>query len=123
MPPTAGSGNFADMSARAGLQQVLTSYNDDYPVSSPVGRFRPNALGLFDVAGNVSEWTNDLYRAYTGIGEPLAVDPVGAEDGRYYVIRGSSWRHGSISELRWTWRDSADEARPDLGFRIARSIN
>ncbi len=123
MPPTAGSGNFADMSARAGLQQVLTSYNDDYPVSSPVGRFRPNTLGLFDVAGNVSEWTNDLYRAYTGIGEPLAVDPAGAEDGRYYVIRGSSWRHGSISELRWTWRDSADEARPDLGFRIARSIN
>lgn len=123
MPPTAGSGNFADMSARAGLQQVLTSYNDDYPVTAPVGRFRPNALGLFDVAGNVSEWTNDLYRAYTGIGEPLAVDPVGAEDGRYYVIRGSSWRHGSISELRWTWRDSADEPRPDLGFRIARSIN
>jgi len=123
MPPTPGSGNFADMSARAGLQQVLMSYNDDYPVSAPTGRFRPNPLGLFDVAGNVSEWTNDLYRAYTGINEPLAVDPTGAEEGRYYVIRGSSWRQGSISELRWTWRDSADEARPDLGFRIARSIN
>jgi len=122
MPPTPGSGNFADMSARAGLQQVLLSYNDDYPVTAPVGRFRPNSLGLFDVAGNVSEWTNDLYRAYTGVNEPPAVDPVGAEEGRYYVIRGSSWRSASISDLRWTWRDSADEARPDLGFRIARSI-
>lgn len=123
MPPTPGSGNFADVSARAGLQQVLTSYNDDYPVTAPVGRFRANPIGLLDAAGNVSEWTNDLYRAYTGINEPLAIDPIGAEEGRYYVIRGSSWRHGSISELRWSWRDSADEPRPDLGFRIARSIN
>jgi formylglycine-generating enzyme required for sulfatase activity len=123
MPPTPGSGNFADMSARAGLQQVLTSYNDDYPVTAPVGRFRPNALGLFDAGGNVSEWTNDLYRAYGGVNQSLMVDPNGAEEGRYYVIRGSSWRHGSISELRWTWRDSADEPRPDLGFRIVRSIN
>ncbi len=123
MPPTPGSGNFADMSARAGLQQVLMSYNDDYPVTAPVGRFRPSPLGLLDAAGNVSEWTNDLYRTYTGVNEPVAMDPIGAEEGRYYVIRGSSWRQGSISELRWTWRDSADEARPDLGFRIARSIN
>jgi formylglycine-generating enzyme required for sulfatase activity len=102
---------------------VLTSYNDDYPVTAQVGRFRPTRLGLLDVGGNVSEWTNDLYRAYTGANAPLAVDPNGAEEGRYYVIRGSSWRHGSISELRMTWRDSADEARPDLGFRITRSIN
>ncbi|UCC14565.1 MAG: PEGA domain-containing protein, partial [Gammaproteobacteria bacterium] len=123
MPPTPGSGNYADVSARAGLQQVLTSYNDDYPVTAQVGRFRPTRLGLLDVGGNVSEWTNDLYRAYTGANAPLAVDPNGAEEGRYYVIRGSSWRHGSISELRMTWRDSADEARPDLGFRITRSIN
>jgi formylglycine-generating enzyme required for sulfatase activity len=78
---------------------------------------------MFDAGGNVSEWTNDLYRAYGGINQSLMVDPNGAEEGRYYVIRGSSWRHGSISELRWTWRDSADEPRPDLGFRIARSIN
>jgi formylglycine-generating enzyme required for sulfatase activity len=123
MPPTPGSGNYADVSARAGLRQVLTSYNDDYPASAHVGRFRPNALGLFDVGGNVSEWTNDLYRAYTGTQQSMEVDPVGAEEGRYYVLRGSSWRHGSISELRFTWRDSGDEARPDLGFRLARSIN
>lgn len=123
MPPTPGSGNYADVSARAGLRQVLTSYNDDYPVTAQVGRFRPSRLGLLDVGGNVSEWTNDLYRAYTGASAPLAVDPNGAEEGRYYVIRGSSWRHSSISELRMTWRDSADEARPDLGFRITRSIN
>ena len=75
------------------------------------------------MGGNVSEWTNDLYRAYTGTQQSLEVDPTGADDGRYCVLRGSSWRHGSISELRFTWRDSGDEARPDLGFRLARSIN
>ena len=123
MPPTPGSGNFADISARAGLRQVLASYNDDYPATAHVGRFRASPLGLFDVGGNVSEWTNDLYRAYTGTQQELEVDPAGPEEGRYYVLRGSSWRHGSISELRFTWRDSGDEARPDLGFRLARSIN
>ena len=65
----------------------------------------------------------DLYRTYTGTEQGLTIDPRGAEEGRYYVIRGSSYRHGSITELRWAYRDFGDEVRPDLGFRLARSIN
>jgi formylglycine-generating enzyme required for sulfatase activity len=123
MPPPAGSGNYGDESARAGLRDVVTGYRDDYPVTSPAGRFPPSPLGLYDGGGNVSEWMQDLYRTYTGIQEGLVTDPQGAEEGRYYVIRGSSFRHGSITELRWAYRDFGDEARPDLGFRLARSIN
>jgi formylglycine-generating enzyme required for sulfatase activity len=122
MPPPPGTGNFGDESARAGLRDVITGYRDDYPVSSPAGRFPASPLGLFDGGGNVAEWMLDLYRTYTGIQSGLEVDPRGAEEGRYYVIRGSSFKHGSITELRWAYRDFGDEARPDLGFRLARSI-
>jgi len=101
----------------------MTAYNDDYPATSPVGTFRSNSLGVFDLGGNVAEWTNDLYRAYTGTPGSPEVDPQGPEDGRYYVIRGSSWAHSSITDLRLAARDYGDEARPDLGFRLARSIN
>jgi hypothetical protein len=37
-----------------------------------------------------------------------------------HLIRGSSWRSGGLSELRFAYRDFDKEARPDLGFRIAR---
>jgi formylglycine-generating enzyme required for sulfatase activity len=122
MPPPPGAGNFGDESARAGLRDVITAYRDDYPVTSPVGRFARSPLGLYDGGGNVAEWMLDLYRTYTGADATLKTDPVGAEEGRYYVIRGSSFRHSSISELRWAYRDFGDEPRPDLGFRLARSI-
>jgi formylglycine-generating enzyme required for sulfatase activity len=122
MPPPPGAGNFGDESARAGLRDVITAYRDDYPVTSPVGRFARSPLGLYDGGGNVAEWMLDLYRTYTGADSTLTTDPIGAEEGRYYVIRGSSFRHSSISELRWAYRDFGDEPRPDLGFRLARSI-
>jgi hypothetical protein len=38
------------------------------------------------------------------------------------VIRGSSYKHGRFSELRWTYRDYGIEPRPDVGFRIARLL-
>jgi formylglycine-generating enzyme required for sulfatase activity len=123
MPPPAGAGNYGDESARAGLRDVITGYRDDYPVTSPTGKFGPNPLGIYDGGGNVAEWMQDLYRTYTGTEQGLTIDPKGAEEGRYYVIRGSSYRHGSITELRWAYRDFGDEVRPDLGFRLARSIN
>jgi len=123
MPPPAGAGNYGDESARAGLRDVISGYRDDYPVTSPTGKFGPNPLGIYDGGGNVAEWMQDLYRTYTGTEQGLTIDPRGAEEGRYYVIRGSSYRHGSITELRWAYRDFGDEVRPDLGFRLARSIN
>ena len=48
--------------------------------------------------------------------------PLGAESGPYHVIRGSSWMHSSITELRLSFRDYGEEARPDVGFRVARYL-
>ena len=119
-PPPAKVGNYADASAKGRIAFTIDDYNDGYPASAPVGSFAPNAIGAFDLGGNVSEWCHDFYDAYAGGSTETVSDPLGPENGRYHVIRGASWRHGSVSELRLSFRDYARGARNDLGFRIAR---
>ncbi|MCC7488065.1 MAG: PEGA domain-containing protein [Gammaproteobacteria bacterium] len=122
MPPEPESGNFADKSARGIVANVLGDYDDGYPVTAPVGRFRPSPLGFFDLGGNAAEWVNDRYSVY-GAGDAVLVDPQGADTGQYHVIRGSSWRQASISELRFAYRDFGDQGRLDVGFRLARNAD
>jgi formylglycine-generating enzyme required for sulfatase activity len=119
MPPPANAGNFADSYAVDVAGSTIGGYTDGYPVTSPVGSFPASPLGIYDLGGNVAEWVNDLYTVSAGTGEKL-IDPVGPADGQYYVIRGSSWRQASISELRFAYRDFGDRGRLDVGFRIAR---
>lgn len=118
-PPPAGSGNFADQSAKGFVTALIEGYDDRFPVTAPVGSFAASPLGLFDLGGNAAEWVNDYYGVATA-GAPEAVDPVGPPAGQYHVIRGSSWRHGGISELRLAYRDFGDVGRLDVGFRVAR---
>lgn len=119
-PPTLESGNYADVSAQLIVANTLSEYDDHYPVTAPVARFKPNGLGLYDLGGNVAEWCHDYYTIYPS-GETKAVnDPLGPKSGKHHVIRGSSWRQASISALRLTYRDYAEKGRPDVGFRIAR---
>ncbi|MGB5626973.1 MAG: PEGA domain-containing protein [Woeseiaceae bacterium] len=119
-PPPENSGNLADLAARELVPSILPAYDDGYTSSAPVGKFPPNSIGIYDTAGNVAEWVNDLYTVPTpGITEPL-IDPVGPERGTSHVVRGSSWRHSGITELRLSYRDYSATPRPDIGFRIAR---
>jgi len=84
--------------------------------------FTPNALGLYDGAGNVAEWVNDIYSVPTpGLTTPV-VDPMGPETGNAHVVRGSSWRHAGILELRLSFRESETVPRSDVGFRLARTV-
>ncbi len=117
------AGNYADRSSADLQTTVLLNYDDGYASTAPVGRFPPNALGIFDAGGNVAEWVNDFYSVPTpGLTEPV-VDPLGPERGPGRVIRGSSWKHAGITELRLSYRDYGDEARPDVGFRIVRNAD
>ncbi|MCP4302291.1 MAG: PEGA domain-containing protein [Gammaproteobacteria bacterium] len=119
-PPPKDSGNLADRSARELVPSILPAYDDGFISSAPVGTFKANPLGIYDTAGNVAEWVNDFYTVPTpGITTP-AVDPVGPERGSGHVVRGSSWRHSGITELRLSYRDFSTTPRPDIGFRIAR---
>lgn len=116
-PPNTRSGNFADQSARQILAAVITGYDDGFTVAAPVGSFPANSKGLYDLGGNVAEWVHDFYLAAPS---GSAVDPLGPSSGHQHVIRGSSWAHGSQTELRLSFRDHGSEPRDDVGFRIAR---
>lgn len=120
MPPPEGAGNFADAAARAYAGQVVPDYNDRYFATAPTGMFAPNHHGVFDLAGNVAEWVHDHYGAVGAPGGEAETDPLGPPTGQFHAIRGSSWLHGGVTELRLSFRDFGSEPRDDLGFRIAR---
>ncbi|MGQ0700867.1 MAG: PEGA domain-containing protein [Panacagrimonas sp.] len=119
-PPPPKSGNFADQQAEGTAPEVLPDYDDGFPAAGAVASFAPNALGLYDLGGNVAEWVHDAYDPVVPINPPEALDPFGPATGSDRVIRGSSWLHGRLIELRLAFRDAGQEPRPDLGFRVAR---
>ncbi|MCV6605850.1 MAG: SUMF1/EgtB/PvdO family nonheme iron enzyme, partial [Porticoccaceae bacterium] len=121
-PPTSGAGNYADNSAAKITARVVQGYNDSHPVSAPVGKFAANHNGIYDLSGNAAEWVNDFYGIEISLGGKKVVDPSGPESGEFHVIRGSSWRHSSITELRLSFRDYGKAPRDDVGFRIARYV-
>jgi formylglycine-generating enzyme required for sulfatase activity len=119
-PPVSVAGNFADARIADTLAHVVPGYDDGYRGPAPVGSFAAHPLGFHDLGGNVAEWVNDYYTVYPGMAEQVVKDPVGPASGDHRVVRDSSWRHGSVTELRLSYRDYSRTPRPDLGFRIAR---
>ena len=119
-PPEPGTANIADVSSKDLISDYVEGYNDGYPVSAPPDSFKPNALGIHNLAGNVSEWCHDYYSIYPQQLEKEEEDPTGPGEGQHRVVRGSSYKHGSISALRSAYRDYSNARREDLGFRVCR---
>ena len=120
-PPPRNAGNFADESARGLLGVIVRDYTDGFPASAPPAKFKPNSLGIFDLAGNAGEWCHDFYAIQVDDGSRVATDPAGPDEGHgLRVVRGSTWKDASISALRSAYRDYGNEEREDLGFRICR---
>jgi formylglycine-generating enzyme required for sulfatase activity len=90
---------------------------DGFPGTSPVRSFKPNGYGLYDMAGNVWNWTSDAYREAPG----AAPDPF-----RRVTKGGSFLCHPSYCE---SYRPTARRGTPydtgsaHVGFRCAKSVN
>ncbi len=84
-----------------------------------VGSFRPNAWGLYDMHGNVSEWCQDRYDKGFYAQSP-DVDPQGPASGMYRVMRGGSWNDIAVNcrsaSRSWYVLDVRTRSR---GFRVA----
>lgn len=122
LPPPDRSGNYADLAAAKLLPTHLVTYNDAFPVSAPSGSFDANEMGIYDLGGNVAEWVQDLWTLDPEILGQQSTDPLGPKTGRFHVVRGSSWRSATVTELRLAYRSYASAGREDLGFRLARNL-
>ena len=81
------------------LTTIQANYNGNHPYKNyakgknrgktmPVGSFPPNAWGLYDMHGNVSEWCDDWYSDYEIMAQ---TNPKGGRSGSHRIIRGGNW--------------------------------
>lgn len=94
----------------------------DNKSTSPVGSFKPNAFGLYDMAGNVWQWVEDCYQDSLA-GLPDDGSPHTTADCNSRVTRGGSWDNFPPF-LRSAHRDEdpVDGRFGKVGFRVARTL-
>lgn len=84
----------------------------------PVGLKKPNALGLYDMSGNVFEWVGDYYQLYPKKGEAPKWD--GMDERILRIIRGGSFdQRAAVASTYWRAGMLYDGRASDVGFRCA----
>lgn len=119
IPPMAT--NVADENAQGQVRFYVPKYRDGFSAVAPVGSFTRELSGLYDLAGNVSEWVHDVY-SLVPPPQTTARNPLGPQAGDAHVIKGASWRSGTITTLRPAFREGLTAGRDDVGFRIGRYL-
>jgi len=104
------------------VDSTKVNYWKKYKGILKVGSFSPNGYGLYDITGNVWEWTSDFYSESYYAVSPTE-NPKGPERGRFKVIRGGSWHSGPMcvqtyyrNGLSPSWVDFA------VGFRCVKEV-
>jgi iron(II)-dependent oxidoreductase len=104
------------------IDSTKVNYGKKYKGILEVGSFKPNDFGLYDITGNVWEWTSDFYSGDYYASSPVE-NPKGPERGRFKVIRGGSWHSGAMciqsfyrNGLSPSWVDFA------VGFRCVKDV-
>ncbi len=115
--------NVWDGSAKSRFGDGFINYltgSDGYAFSAPVGRFKPNPFGLYDMHGNAAEWCEDWYDENYYAKSPPE-DPKGAAAGSSRVLRGGGWNNNAVY-CRAAFRSEGPPAnrRSNVGFRVVR---
>lgn len=89
--------------------------------SHPVGTKAPNGLGIYDMSGNVWEWTNDWYGSTYYSSSPRN-NPTGPKSGERRALRGGSWAAGWV-DARTSYRNflAPDYRSGSIGFRLLKT--
>lgn len=101
--------------------RFLSDHVDNHEGIAPVAAYPANFNGIHGLAGNVSEWVNDFYRA--GPFAPQAAkDPLGPPTGTDHVVKGANHLTADRAELTAGHRTFTAHKSPTVGFRVARWI-
>lgn len=119
-------GNGADQTAKRKVRGAsgwsFSSCSDNYAYTGPVGGFKPNRFGLYDMLGNVWQWVEDCYhKNYNGVSGDASAWIAG--DCSRRVLRGGSWDiDPRLLRAAYRNRYNPDYRYVYNGFRLARTI-
>ncbi|GGW81494.1 SUMF1/EgtB/PvdO family nonheme iron enzyme [Alteromonas halophila] len=113
-------GNFADESVKGTQTFYLRGYNDGFAALAPVGSFKAERGGFYDLDGNAREWVHDRYTITPPDSERRYSDYLGAQRGDSHVVKGASYKTGRLKNIRASVRNGESTPAEDIGFRIAR---
>lgn len=116
-------GNFADASLRGKQTFILKDYDDGFADKAPVGSFKADRGGFYDLDGNVREWVHDIYSVTPQHQSGTYADYMGPGGQGKHVVKGASFKTGRLKNIRASVRSGESAPADDIGFRIARYEN